>query len=88
MARVTPHQHCLGLQGISLVLLEWMHERGSCLEGVLVVVSRVGRSLFSRHIYSEEHLVNELVILREPLARVIAILIHLTFQMNQRIDLS
>lgn len=62
MACVTPHYHCLGLKGISLVLLEGMHERGSCLEGVLVVVGR-GRSLLRRHIYSEEHLVNELVIL-------------------------
>ena len=64
-----------------------MHERGPSLEGVVVVVGR-SRCLLSRHIYSEEHLVNQLVILREPLARVIAISIRFTIQINQRIDLS
>jgi hypothetical protein len=69
-----------------LVLLEGMHERGSCLEVVVIVEGR-GRCLLSRHIYSEEHLVNQLVVLREPLARVIAISIRLTIQTNQRLDL-
>jgi hypothetical protein len=64
-----------------------MHERGPGLEGVVVVVGR-GRCLLSRHIYSEEHLVNQLVILREPLAGAITISIHFTIQINQRINLS
>lgn len=69
-----------------MVLLEGMHKRASGLEGVVVVLGR-DRCFLSRQIYSEEHLVNQLVILRDPLARVIAILINFTIQINQRIDL-